>query len=99
MNFASINISAILPALVLSVFGIVVMVAEPFVGKGSNSGLGWFAFAGPLAAMVSLLPMAANRGQWYANLWIVDDYDVFLNFIFLLIAAITILTSIDYQIG
>jgi NADH-quinone oxidoreductase subunit N len=40
--------------------------------------------------------MAANRGQWYSNLWIVDDYDIFLSFVFLLIAAITILTSIDY---
>src|SRR5205823_14104500 len=43
-----------------------------------------------------LFRMADNRGQWYSNLWIVDDYDVFLNFVFLLIAAITILTSIDF---
>src|SRR5215475_5976226 len=46
--------------------------------------------------MAALIPMAASRGQWYTNLWIVDDYSVFLSFVFLLIAAITILTSIDY---
>src|SRR5260370_36495106 len=96
MNLACINVSAILPALVLSVLGIVVMVAEPFVSESRKSGLGWLAFAGTLAAMVSLVPMASNRGQWYSNLWIVDDYDVFLSFVFLLIAAITILTSIDF---
>ena len=96
MNLATINIAAILPALVLSVFGVVVMVAEPFVSEQRKSALGWLAFAGTLAAMVSLLPMASNRGQWYSNLWIVDDYDVFLNFVFLLIAAITILMSIDF---
>src|SRR5262249_7405202 len=96
MNFASINISAILPAVVLSVFGIVVMVAEPFVEKANKSRLGWLAFAGTLAGMLSLIPMSGNRGQWYSNLWIVDDYGVFLNFVFLLIAAITILTSIDF---
>src|SRR2546425_5802072 len=96
MNLASINIAAILPALVLSVFGIVVMVAEPFVSERRKSGLAWLALAGTLAAMVSLIPMASNRGQWYSNLWIVDDYDIFLNFVFLLIAAITILTSADY---
>src|SRR2546425_9774064 len=96
MNLASINIAAILPALVLSVFGIVVMVVEPFVSERRKSGLGWLALAGTLAAMLALVPMANNRGQWYSNLWIVDDYDVFLNFVFLLIAAVTILTSIDF---
>ena len=96
MNLASISIAAILPALVLSVFGIAVMVAEPFVSDAKKSSLGWLAFAGTLIAMLSLLPMSDNRGQWYSNLWIVDDYDVFLNFVFLLIAAITILTSIDF---
>jgi len=96
MNLASLNIYAILPALVLSVFGMIVMVAEPFVSEQRKSGLGWVAFAGTIAAMFALVPMAAQRGQWYSNLWIVDDYDVFLSFVFLLIAAITILTSLDY---
>src|SRR5260370_11458648 len=96
MNLASINVSAILPALVLSVFGIVVMVAESFVSESRKSGLAWLALAGTLVAMLSLVPMSSNRGQWYSNLWIVDYYDVFLSFIFLLIAAITILTSIDF---
>src|SRR5947199_7611081 len=96
MNLATINIAAILPPLVLSLFGIAVMVLEPFVNEQRKCSLGWLAFAGTLAAIVSLIPMAGNRGQWYSNLWIVDDYDVFLDFIFLLIAAITILTSIDF---
>src|SRR6476660_3564723 len=96
MNLASINIAAILPALVLSIFGVIVMVAEPFVSEARKSRLGWLAFVGTLAGMLSLMPMSTNRGQWYSNLWIVDDYDVFLSFVFLLIAAITILTSIDF---
>src|SRR5919198_698606 len=96
MNLATINIAAILPPLVLSLFGIAVMVLEPFVNEQRKSNLGWLALAGTLAGMLALIPMAANRGQWYSNLWIVDDYDVFLNFVFLLIAAVTILTSIDF---
>jgi NADH-quinone oxidoreductase subunit N len=93
---ASINIYAILPVIVLSLFGIAVMVLEPFVSEAKKSSLAWLAFAGTIAAMFSLVPMAANRGQWYSNLWIVDDYAVFLNFVFLVIAAITILTAADY---
>jgi NADH-quinone oxidoreductase subunit N len=96
MNLATIKIEAILPALVLSVFGIAVMVVEPFVSTSKKSALAWLALAGTVVAMFALVPMAANRGQWYSNLWIVDDYDIFLNFVFLLIAAITILTSADY---
>ncbi len=96
MSLVTINIAAILPALVLSIFGITVMVAEPFVSQQQKSALGWLAFAGTIAAMFALIPMAANRGQWYSNLWIVDDYDIFLSFVFLLIAAITVLTSVDY---
>ena len=96
MNLATINIWAILPTLVLAVFGITVMVVEPFVSEPKKSALAWLALAGTIAAMFALVPMSANRGQWYSNLWIVDDYDVFLTFVFILIAAITILTSADY---
>jgi NADH-quinone oxidoreductase subunit N len=96
MNLATINIAAILPSIVLSVFGIAVMVVEPFVSTSKKTALAWLALAGTIAAMFALIPMAANRGQWYSNLWIVDDFNIFLNFLFLLIAAITILTSADY---
>ena len=43
MNLASINIAAILPALVVSIFGVIVMVAEPFVSEARKSRLGWLA--------------------------------------------------------
>src|SRR5262245_20078087 len=96
MNLASINIAAILPALVLAVFGIAVMVAEPFVNEAKKVSIGWFACFSTIVATAALIPMAASRRQWYTNLWIVDDYSVFLSLTFILIAAITILTSIDY---
>ena len=83
MNLPAINIAAVLPALVLSVFGIAVMVAEPFVRDRNKSSLGWLALAGAIASMLALFPMAGSRGQWYSNLWIVDDYSIFFNFVFL----------------
>jgi NADH-quinone oxidoreductase subunit N len=96
MSLATINIYAILPAIVLSIFGIAVMVIEPFVSESKKSGLAWLALTGTIVAMLSLIPMAANRGQWYSNLWVVDDFAIFLSFVFVLIAAITILASADY---
>jgi len=96
MNLATINVAAILPSVVLSVFGILIMAAEPFVSASRKTALPWVALAGTVAAMLAIVPMAAARGQWYSNLWIVDDFDIFLHFVFLLIAAITILTAADY---
>jgi NADH-quinone oxidoreductase subunit N len=40
--------------------------------------------------------MTGNRGQWYSNLWIVDDYSIFFCFLFVLIGGITTLSSLDF---
>ena len=96
MNIPPLNIAAILPLIVLSIAGIGIMVAEPFAGQPKRTGLGWLSLAGVIAALLAIVPMTANRGVWYSGLWIVDDYSIFFHVIFLLIAGITILTSIDF---
>src|SRR4051794_1966197 len=98
MNIPAINIASILPAVVLSIVGVIIMVAEPFVERSKKSVLGWVGLAGTVLAILAIFPMSDNRGQWYSNLWIVDDYNIFFHVIFLLIAAITILTSMDYLV-
>ena len=96
MNMPTINLAAILPAVVLSVFGVGIMVAEPFVAAAKKSILGWVALIGIAGALLSVGPMTANAGLWYSNLWIVDNYSAFFHVVFLLISGLTILASIDY---
>lgn len=96
MNIPEINLIAILPVVVLSIFGIAVMALEPFVSEGKKSLLGWLAFAGTLIAGLSILPMQNWRGQWYSNLWVVDNFSIFFHVLFIFIGAMTILISIDY---
>src|SRR6516164_9119171 len=96
MNIPPLNFAAILPAIVLSIAGIAIMVAEPFAGREKRTGLGWLGLAGVIAALLAIVPMTGNRGVWYSSLWIVDDYSIFFHVIFLLIAGLTILTSIDF---
>jgi NADH-quinone oxidoreductase subunit N len=97
MNIPEINIFAILPLVVLSVFGIAIMVLEPFLPKGQRSGLGWLALAGTIVAAISIVPMSRYGGElFYAGLWIVDGYSIFFHALFLFIAAMTTLLSIDY---
>ena len=93
------TIYAILPVLVLSIFGVAIMVLEPFLSAHSrktSTALGWLAFIGTLAAGAAILPMHRNPGQSYSNLWIVDEFSTFFHVLFIFIAAITTLISIDY---
>lgn len=99
MNIPEIDFYSVLPVIVLSVFGIAIMVLEPFLSapkRASSSALGWLAFAGTLAAGAAVIPMHSRLGQAYSGLWIVDEYSTFFHVLFILIAALTTLVSIDY---
>ena len=53
------SIYAILPVLVLSFFGIAIMVLEPFASaksRATSTAFGWLAFAGTLAAGSRWIP-------------------------------------------
>ena len=96
MTRPEINIIAILPAIILAITGMAVMVIDPFLDPVKRARLGWVGLFGAVAAVVALVPMAANRGEWYAGLWRVDDFSIFFHAVLLLIAALTILMAIDY---
>jgi NADH-quinone oxidoreductase subunit N len=99
MNIPEIDLYSILPIVVLSVFGIAIMVLEPFLPaavRKSSTALGWLAFSGTLVAGLAVALMHTHPGQSYSNLWIVDNYSTFFHLLFIFIAAMTTLISIDY---
>jgi hypothetical protein len=58
----------ILPELVLSIFGIVVMVLDPLVDEEkSQKTLGLIAFVGSIAALISTWYMAQSPGLAFSN--------------------------------
>ena len=59
---ATINVSAIMPAVVLALTGIFIMAAEPFVRNNRKRMLGWLALAGTAVATLALIPMSGARG-------------------------------------
>jgi len=95
LNIADVNLSSLLPAIVLVLAGAVLMVADPFAGRNRGA-LSWIGVAGVAAAGAALGPMSANPGAWYSGLWWVDDYTLFFHAVLLLIAGLTILTSMEY---
>src|SRR5271156_2140734 len=88
----------ILPELVLSIFGIVVMLLDPLVDEEqSQKLLGLIALAGTLVALAATWYMAQSPGLAFSNMVKVDSFSVFFHFLIIAIAAVVILSSFEYM--
>ncbi len=87
----------LLPEIVLTVFGVIVMVADPLLApRASRKPLGIVALVGTLAALVATIMQADNLGPAFFSLLRVDDFSIFFHFVIELIAAVVILASLEY---
>jgi NADH-quinone oxidoreductase subunit N len=98
----SINLLAILPELILTLTGILIMLAEPLITPGkSRKPLGWLAILGTLASGIAALyqlrvfdhsgPITA----FYSTLQ-VDAFSIFFHLLIASIVLVTLLASLDY---
>jgi len=87
-----------LPEMVLSVFGIAVMLLDPLLDEErSQRTLGTIALVGTLLALFSVHFMAAHPGLAFWNMISADSFSVFFHFLIIAIAALVILTSYEYM--
>jgi NADH-quinone oxidoreductase subunit N len=86
----------LLPEIVLAGFGILVMVLEPFLAKEDKRWLGWVALLGVFAAGVANLQVATDPGPAFGGTVAADGFSTYFIYIFLLVAALTLLGSMDY---
>src|SRR5215471_1363265 len=94
----------ILPELVLTVFGIIVMMADPLLKPGaSRKGLGLLSLAGTIAAIAATFyqmswlasdPKFSDPG-WFGMVR-VDSFSIFFHILIPAISAVCILTSLEY---
>jgi NADH-quinone oxidoreductase subunit N len=88
----------ILPELVLSLFGIIIMVVEPLIDERRHQqALGTIALIGSLAAIGASLLQAGYPGFAFWNIVRVSSFSVFFHVLVTTIAAIVILTSYEYM--
>ena len=90
----------ILPEIVLSIFGMVIMFIDPLMDeRTSQKTLGSISLVGALAALgatwFQAQPQFAGLGFW--NMVRVDNFSVFFHFLVAAITAIVILTSYEYM--
>ncbi|MBV8049648.1 MAG: NADH-quinone oxidoreductase subunit N [Acidobacteriaceae bacterium] len=87
-----------LPEIVLTIFGMVIMVVDPLLDEKSNQRpLGAIALAGSLAALASTLIQAQYPGLAFWNMIQVDAFSVFFHFLITAVTAVVILTSYEYM--
>ncbi|MBZ5554933.1 MAG: NADH-quinone oxidoreductase subunit N [Acidobacteriia bacterium] len=98
MTLPQVPILPILPELILTLFGIAVMLFDPFTAKSHKSWLSTLAFIGVLAALGGNVLLLTGEGEYYNGLIIVDSFSLFFNFLFLIIAGLSILVSRQYLV-
>jgi NADH-quinone oxidoreductase subunit N len=87
----------VLPELVLSVFGMVLMLLDPLLDdRRSRSVSGAIALIGSLAAIGATWMQSQSPGLGFWNMVRVDTFSVFFHFLIAAITAIVILTSYEY---
>jgi len=88
----------ILPEIVLSVFGMIVMVLEPLLDEATGQKLlGLIALVGTLAGLGATWFMAQAPGLAFWNMVQVDGFSIFFHVLIIAIAAIVILSSYEYM--
>jgi len=88
----------ILPEIVLSLFGMIVMVLEPLLDEETGQKiLGLIALVGTLAGMGATWFMAQAPGLAFWNMVQVDGFSVFFHVLVIAIAAVVILSSYEYM--
>jgi NADH-quinone oxidoreductase subunit N len=87
----------ILPELVLTIFGIIVMMVDPLIPEqGSKKPLGAIALVGTIAGVAATVYQTGYYGTAFYNAINIDTFSVFFHFVVLLIALVVILTSFEY---
>ena len=88
----------ILPELVLSVFGMIIMVLDPLIDEfKAAKTLGSVALMGALASLGAVYFQAQSPGDAFSHMVRVDHFSLFFHAVILLIVVLSILTSFEYM--
>lgn len=88
----------ILPEIVLSVFGMIIMLLDPIMDdRASQKILGIIALIGSLAAIAASIYQAQFPGLGFWEMVRVDSFSIFFHVLIAAITAVVILTSYEYM--
>ncbi|HET7751890.1 MAG TPA: NADH-quinone oxidoreductase subunit N [Terriglobales bacterium] len=87
----------ILPEIVLTLFGLIVMFVDPLLPENRNvKPLGIISLAGALAAVAASIYQMRYPGPAFWNFIVVDNFSVFFHLLVTIAAALVIMASFEY---
>ncbi|NIQ02342.1 MAG: NADH-quinone oxidoreductase subunit NuoN [Nitrospinaceae bacterium] len=91
-----VDLVSLAPVLVLSVFTLIVMVTDLFIGK-AKTGLVFISLTGLLMAAISIFAKTEWPVYSFGGSYVVDHLSVFFTLIFCVSSALAILVSVEYN--
>ena len=97
----STNVLALLPELILTLSGVLIMLAEPCLAPASSrKPLGWIAISGTIAALVaSWYQVSLGTIHAFSNTIQVDAFSVLFHYVIGAVVLVTLLGSLSYFEG
>lgn len=86
----------ILPEIILTAVGTLVMVMEPLLAEGRKKVLGWIAIAGLLLALGATGLANSFPGAAYRDMLVVDGFTTFFRALVIVAGILTVLCSLNY---
>lgn len=94
----SVDYVRILPELVLSVFGMLIMVLDPLIDEyKAAKTLGAVALMGAVASLAAVYVQAQAPGEAFSRMVRVDNFSIFFHAVILIIVLLSILSSFEYM--
>ena len=90
------DIKSIAPIIIMTIAGIVVLMADVFFKRVLKDKLAYLSLIGIIIAGVVTFTQIGPTVYSFSDTFVVDNYSVFFNFIFLVSTAIVILMSVNY---
>jgi NADH-quinone oxidoreductase subunit N len=85
-----------LPEIILSLFGILIMMLEAVTGPRQKTALGYLALLGLAFAFAADVVAYGDRGQAFQNMIVIDGYGTFFRGLLIVVGFLCILSSISY---
>jgi NADH-quinone oxidoreductase subunit N len=92
----ALELQKILPEIVLSLFGIAILIIDTLLPREKRHVSISIALAGILGAALSTLAQVGEDGTFLSGMILVDGFSIFFRFTFLIVGALTILASSSY---
>src|SRR6267143_1952561 len=85
-----------LPEILLTAFGTLIMILEPFVKDKVRNLFGWFAFVGLAASLAAAVIADAHRGAAFSGMLVIDGFATFFRVLVIAVGLLTVLCSSQY---